>query len=52
MSRLQTTLGDIPLASCGFFVNGKPGLEWVMERQAVTTTKTAAFPTKPSSGPS
>ncbi len=33
------TLRDIPLAAYDYIVNGKPALEWVMERQAVTTDK-------------
>jgi predicted helicase len=33
------TLKDIPLAAYEYVVNGKPALEWVMERQAVTTDK-------------
>ncbi len=27
------------LIACDYIVNGKPALEWVMERQAVTTDK-------------
>ncbi len=33
------TIRDIPLAAYDYIVNGKPALEWVMERQAVTTDK-------------
>jgi predicted helicase len=33
------TLKDIPLAAYDYVVNGKPALEWVMERQSVTTDK-------------
>ncbi len=33
------TLRDIPLEAYDYVVNGKPALEWVMERQAVTTHK-------------
>jgi predicted helicase len=33
------TLKNIPLAAYDYVVNGKPALEWVMERQAVTTDK-------------
>ncbi|OZB78559.1 MAG: damage-inducible protein [Halothiobacillus sp. 13-55-115] len=33
------TIKDIPLAAYDYVVNGKPALEWVMERQAVTTHK-------------
>ncbi len=33
------TIRDIPLAAYDYVVNGKPALEWVMERQAVTTHK-------------
>ncbi len=31
------TLKDIPLEAYNYVVNGKPAIEWVMERQAVTT---------------
>jgi predicted helicase len=33
------TIRDIPLEAYEYVVNGKPALEWVMERQAVTTDK-------------
>ena len=33
------TMTDIPLEAYDYVVNGKPALEWVMERQAVTTDK-------------
>jgi len=33
------TIKDIPLEAYDYIVNGKPALEWVMERQAVTTDK-------------
>jgi predicted helicase len=33
------TLKNIPLAAYEYIVNGKPALEWVMERQSVTTDK-------------
>jgi predicted helicase len=33
------TLRHIPLEAYGYVVNGKPAIEWVMERQAVTTDK-------------
>ena len=33
------TLKHIPLAAYDYVVNGKPALEWVMERQSVTTDK-------------
>jgi predicted helicase len=33
------TICDIPLEAYDYVVNGKPALEWVMERQAVTTDK-------------
>ena len=33
------TLRDVPLEAYRYVVNGKPALEWVMERQAVTTHK-------------
>ena len=33
------TIKNIPLEAYDYLVNGKPALEWVMERQAVTTDK-------------
>jgi predicted helicase len=33
------TIKDIPLEAYDYVVNGKPALEWVMERQSVTTDK-------------
>ena len=33
------TMTKIPLAAYEYVANGKPALEWVMERQAVTTHK-------------
>ncbi|BAW80540.1 DNA damage-inducible protein [Candidatus Nitrosoglobus terrae] len=33
------TIEHIPLESYDYIVNGKPALEWVMERQSVTTDK-------------
>ncbi len=33
------TIRDIPLEAYDYVVNGKPALEWVMERQSVTTDK-------------
>ena len=33
------TIKDIPIEAYDYIVNGKPALEWVMERQAVTTDK-------------
>ena len=33
------TIRDIPEAAYAYIVNGKPALEWVMERQSVTTDK-------------
>ena len=35
----KITLKDIPLAAYEYVVNGKPALEWVMERQAASTHK-------------
>ncbi len=35
----KITMLDIPLEAYEYVVNGKPALEWVMERQAVTTHK-------------
>ena len=33
------TIRDIPLEAYDYVVNGKPALEWVMERQGVSTHK-------------
>lgn len=35
----QIIMNNIPLEAYQYVVNGKPALEWVMERQAVTTHK-------------
>lgn len=35
----RITIKDIPPEAYDYVVNGKPALEWVMERQAVTTDK-------------
>ena len=35
----QITIRNIPLEAYDYIVNGKPALEWVMERQSVTTDK-------------
>jgi predicted helicase len=35
----KITLRNIPLEAYDYIVNGKPAVEWVMERQAVTTDK-------------
>ena len=35
----KITVENIPLAAYDYIVNGKPALEWVMERQGVTTDK-------------
>ena len=35
----KITIQNIPLAAYDYIVNGKPALEWVIERQAVTTDK-------------
>jgi len=35
----KITIHDIPVEAYEYVVNGKPALEWVMERQAVTTHK-------------
>ena len=35
----KITLKNIPVEAYDYVVNGKPALEWVMERQAVTTHK-------------
>jgi predicted helicase len=33
------TLKNIPLSAYDYVVNGKPALEWVMERQCISTDK-------------
>jgi predicted helicase len=35
----RITLRDIPLEAYAYIVNGKPALEWVMERQSVSKDK-------------
>jgi predicted helicase len=35
----RITIQNIPLEAYEYVVNGKPALEWVMERQSVTTDK-------------
>lgn len=37
------TMQDIPLEAYEYVVNGKPALEWVMERQAVKTDKASGI---------
>ena len=43
MNPLQQIFKGISLASYVCIVNGKPALEWVMERQSVTTDKDRGF---------
>jgi predicted helicase len=38
-SSTSITRRNIPLEAYDYVVNGKPALEWVMERQSVTTDK-------------
>jgi len=37
------TLPDVPLAAYDNIVNGKPAIDWVMERQAVRVDKTSGI---------
>ena len=37
------TVRDIPLAAYEYVVNGRAAIEWVMERQAVTTDKASGI---------
>lgn len=37
------TVRDIPLEAYEYVVNGKPAIEWVMERQSVTTDKASGI---------
>ncbi len=39
----RITLRHIPLEAYDYIVNGKPALEWVMERQSVTTDKASGI---------
>jgi predicted helicase len=39
----KITMTGIPLEAYDYVVNGKPALEWVMERQAVTTHKASGI---------
>ncbi|MBN9506610.1 MAG: hypothetical protein J0I69_11340 [Altererythrobacter sp.] len=39
----NVTMTGIPLAAYDYVVNGKPALEWVMERQCVKTDKTSGI---------
>lgn len=39
----NVTIRDIPPEAYDYVVNGKPALEWVMERQAVTTDKASGI---------
>lgn len=37
------TLTDVPLAAYDYVVNGKPAIDWVMERQAIRQDKTSGI---------
>ena len=39
----KITMWDIPLDAYDYVVNGKPALEWVMERQVVKTDKASGI---------
>jgi predicted helicase len=39
----KITMNDIPLEAYDYVVNGKPALEWVMERQVVKTDKASGI---------
>ena len=39
----KITVKDIPLEAYEYVVNGKPALDWVVERQAVTTHKASGI---------
>jgi predicted helicase len=43
----RITMTGIPLEAYDYIVNGKPALEWVMERQAVTTDKASGIVNDP-----
>lgn len=46
------TLTGIPLEAYDYVINGKPALDWVVERQCVKTDKAAASSTTLTTGPS
>ena len=39
----RITISDIPLAAYDYVVNGKPAIEWVIERQCVKTDKASGI---------
>lgn len=39
----RITLRNIPLEAYDYIINGKPALEWIMERQSVTTDKASGI---------
>jgi len=39
----KITIKDIPIEAWGYIVNGKPALQWVMERQCVKTDKASGI---------
>lgn len=41
------TLRDIPLEAYDYVVNGKPAIEWIMERYQVTTDKASGIRNDP-----
>lgn len=41
------TLSEIPLEAYDYVVNGKPAIEWVMERYAVTVDKKSGIKNDP-----
>jgi predicted helicase len=41
------TLRDIPLEAYEYVVNGKPALEWIMERYAITVDKASGIQNDP-----
>lgn len=40
-------LSDIPLEAYNYVVNGKPAIEWIMERYAVTVDKDSGIKNDP-----
>ena len=46
----RITVTDIPRQAYDYVVNGKPAIEWVMERQVSRQTRTAASSTTPTTG--
>jgi len=47
----NVNISDIPLDAYGYVVNGKPALEWVIERRASSPARPGTPKTVPTIGP-